>query len=68
MTNDLDGLLVISLEQAVAAPYCSRLLRESGARVIKLERPDGDFARKYDDILDGGQVREEQIVEDIDYD
>jgi itaconate CoA-transferase len=53
MTNDLDGLLVISLEQAVAAPYCSRLLRESGARVIKLERPEGDFARKYDDILGG---------------
>lgn len=53
MTSDLDGLLVISLEQAVAAPYCSRLLREAGARVIKLERPEGDFARKYDDILDG---------------
>lgn len=53
MSKDLDGLLVISLEQAVAAPYCSRLLRESGARVIKLERPEGDFARKYDDILGG---------------
>jgi crotonobetainyl-CoA:carnitine CoA-transferase CaiB-like acyl-CoA transferase len=53
MSNDLDGLLVISLEQAVAAPYCSRLLRESGARVIKLERPEGDFARQYDDILAG---------------
>lgn len=53
MANDLDGLLVVSLEQAVAAPYCSRLLREAGARVIKLERPEGDFARNYDDVLSG---------------
>ncbi len=44
----LAGRLVISLEQAVAAPYCSRLLAEAGARVIKLERPEGDFARAYD--------------------
>ena len=41
MQAPLDQLLVVSLEQAVAAPYCSRLLAESGARVIKLERPDG---------------------------
>lgn len=45
----LDGLLVVSLEQAIAAPYCTRLLADQGARVIKVERPDGgDFARAYD--------------------
>jgi crotonobetainyl-CoA:carnitine CoA-transferase CaiB-like acyl-CoA transferase len=41
-------LLVLSLEQAVAAPYCSSRLADGGARVIKVERPDGDFARFYD--------------------
>lgn len=49
----LDGLLVVSLEQAVAGPYCSRLLAEAGARVIKLERPEGDFARAYDKVIKG---------------
>jgi itaconate CoA-transferase len=49
----LAGLLVVSLEQAVAAPYCSRLLAEGGARVIKLERPEGDFARAYDTVIRG---------------
>ncbi len=44
----LDGLLVVSLEQAVAAPLCSARLADAGARVIKLERPEGDFARRYD--------------------
>ena len=53
MSEDLEGILVVALEQAVAAPYCTRLMAESGARVIKLERPDGDFARAYDGILDG---------------
>jgi len=48
MTRPLDGVLVLSLEQAVAAPYCSSRLADAGARVIKIERPDGDFARKYD--------------------
>ena len=38
---------MVSLEQAVAAPYCSRLLQEAGARIIKIERPEGDFA-EYD--------------------
>ena len=46
-------ILVVSLEQAVAAPYCTRLLVEAGARVIKVERPDGDFARHYDTIVNG---------------
>jgi len=44
----LDGVLVLTLEQAVAAPYCSSRLADAGARVIKIERPDGDFARGYD--------------------
>ncbi len=48
MTRPLDGVLVLSLEQAVAAPYCSSRLADAGARVIKIERPDGDFARTYD--------------------
>lgn len=53
MHAPLDDLLVVSLEQAVAAPYCSRLLAEGGARVIKLERPEGDFARAYDTVVKG---------------
>lgn len=43
--KELDGILVVSLEQAVAAPYCGLLLADAGARVIKVERPEGDFAR-----------------------
>ena len=46
--DDLQGLLVISLEQAVAAPYAAGRLADAGARVIKVERPEGDFARCYD--------------------
>jgi itaconate CoA-transferase len=46
-------LLVISLEQAVAAPLCSRRLADFGARVIKVERPGGDFAREYDHTVSG---------------
>ncbi|MFW6077490.1 MAG: CaiB/BaiF CoA transferase family protein [Hyphomicrobiales bacterium] len=49
----LEGLLVVSLEQAVAAPLCSVRLAEAGARVIKVERPEGDFARGYDRLVDG---------------
>ncbi len=44
----LEGVLVVSLEQAVAAPMASFRLAEAGARVIKVERPEGDFARGYD--------------------
>lgn len=49
----LAGLLVAALEQAVAAPYCSSRLADAGARVIKLERPEGDFARFYDTAAKG---------------
>ncbi len=49
----LSGLLVVSLEQAVAAPTCSCRLADAGARVIKIERPEGDFARGYDDVVHG---------------
>ncbi len=44
----LQGVLVVALEQAVAAPYCSSRLADAGARVIKVERAVGDFARAYD--------------------
>ena len=50
----LDGITVISVEQAVAAPYATRQLADLGARVIKVERPgDGDFARGYDTSVNG---------------
>ena len=49
----LEGLLVVSLEQAVAAPTCSCRLADAGARVIKIERPEGDFARGYDALAHG---------------
>lgn len=52
-SNDLEGLLVVSVEQAVAAPYVSSRLAEAGARVIKIERPEGDFARGYDSLVHG---------------
>jgi crotonobetainyl-CoA:carnitine CoA-transferase CaiB-like acyl-CoA transferase len=53
MGRPLDGLLVLSLEQAVAAPYCSSRLADAGARVIKIERAEGDFARAYDRAAKG---------------
>src|ERR1044071_6482202 len=53
MSLPLEGLLVVSLEQAVAAPLCSRNLADAGARVIKIERPEGDFAREYDHLVNG---------------
>ena len=54
MTNPLDGLVVLSLEQAVAAPFATRQLADLGARVIKIERPEvGDFARGYDETVRG---------------
>jgi crotonobetainyl-CoA:carnitine CoA-transferase CaiB-like acyl-CoA transferase len=53
MESDLDGVLVVSVEQAVAAPYLSCKLADAGARVIKVERPEGDFAREYDHLVHG---------------
>jgi itaconate CoA-transferase len=54
MTRPLEGVLVVSLEQAIAAPYCTRHLADQGARVIKVERPEGgDFARAYDTRVRG---------------
>jgi itaconate CoA-transferase len=52
-SNPLAGLLVIAMEQAVAAPTCSQKLAEAGARVIKIERREGDFARGYDTAAAG---------------
>jgi itaconate CoA-transferase len=50
----LNGITVVSLEQAIAAPFCTRQLADLGARVIKVERPDGgDFARGYDERVRG---------------
>lgn len=49
----LAGLTVLALEQAVAAPFCTSRLADAGARVIKVERPEGDFARGYDDVAKG---------------
>ena len=54
MNLPLEGLTVVSIEQAVAAPLATRHLADLGARVIKIERPDGgDFAREYDHVVDG---------------
>ena len=48
LNRELEGMLVVSIEQAVSAPYCGLLLADAGARLIKVEREDGDLARRYD--------------------
>lgn len=53
MSKALEGITVVSVEQAVAAPYASSRLADAGARVIKVERPEGDFARSYDRLVKG---------------
>ncbi len=53
MVRPLDGITVVTLEQAVAAPFASRQLSDLGARVIKIERDAGDFARAYDTKVHG---------------
>ncbi|ODM74973.1 CaiB/BaiF CoA transferase family protein [Bradyrhizobium elkanii] len=53
MTKALEGITVVAVEQAVAAPYASSRLADAGARVIKVERPEGDFARNYDKLVQG---------------
>jgi itaconate CoA-transferase len=53
-TRPLDGITVVTLEHAIAAPFCTRQLADLGARVIKVERPGvGDFARAYDERVQG---------------
>ena len=50
----LEGITVVALEHAIAAPFCTRQLADQGARVIKVERPGvGDFARGYDERVNG---------------
>lgn len=49
----LEGIVVVALEQAVAAPLCTLRLADAGARVIKVERAEGDFAREYDHVVHG---------------
>ncbi|MCY4231932.1 MAG: CaiB/BaiF CoA-transferase family protein [Alphaproteobacteria bacterium] len=56
MHRPLEGLLVLSLEQAVAAPFLTARLADAGARVIKLERREGDFARGYDNYVRGNST------------
>lgn len=54
MGYPLDGVRVVALEQAVAAPFCTRHLADLGADVVKIERPDGgDFGRRYDSVVNG---------------
>ena len=57
MTAPLDGIIVLAVEQAIAAPFCTRQLVDLGARVLKIERPgSGDFARDYDTAVDGSSA------------
>ena len=53
MSNPFSDLLVVSVEQALAAPLCTSRLVDMGARVIKIERTEGDFARGYDAAAHG---------------
>ncbi len=49
----LTDITVVSMDQAVAAPFCASRLADAGARVIKIERPGGDFSRAYDSVVNG---------------
>jgi itaconate CoA-transferase len=53
MARPLEGLVIVAVEQAVAAPFCTARLADAGARVIKIERREGDFARFYDESAPG---------------
>jgi crotonobetainyl-CoA:carnitine CoA-transferase CaiB-like acyl-CoA transferase len=54
--GDLEGITVVAVEQAVAAPHASGRLADAGARVIKVERPEGHFARRYNSLARGGSA------------
>ncbi len=59
MSNDsapLAGIVVVSVEQAISAPFATRQLADLGATVIKIERPEGDFARHYDSLVNGNSA------------
>lgn len=57
MSAPLDGIIVLAVEQAIAAPFCTRQLVDLGARVLKIERPgSGDFARDYDTAVEGSSA------------
>ena len=57
MTAPLDGVIVVAVEQAIAAPFATRQLADLGARVVKIERPGaGDFARDYDTAVEGNSA------------
>lgn len=56
MSAPLDGIVIVSLEQAISAPFASRQLADLGATVIKVERPAGDFARHYDALVKGNSA------------
>jgi crotonobetainyl-CoA:carnitine CoA-transferase CaiB-like acyl-CoA transferase len=53
MTAPLAGIVVVSLEAAISAPFATRQLADLGATVLKVERPEGDFARHYDSVVEG---------------
>ncbi len=56
MSPTLEGIIVVSIEQAISAPFASRQLADLGATVIKVERTDGDFARHYDHLVKGNSA------------
>ena len=56
MSPTLEGIVVVSIEQAISAPFASRQLADLGATVIKVERTDGDFARHYDQLVKGNSA------------
>ena len=54
--GDLASVLIVSVEQALAVPMAMTPLADAGARVIEVERPEGDFARRYDAVVHGESV------------
>src|SRR5207247_10956082 len=63
----LEGITIISLEQAVAAPFATRQLADLGARVVKIERPSvGDFARDYDETVRRSEEHTSELQSRVD--